>query len=149
MTDIATQSSTASTAPAVKTDPVVRTAAQVLLALSAMGCALLATRWATLGLQGRELWMIGALLAFGLVPAIHMLHPRESGKWLGRAALGLLAVLFFVSGVSPGGSFLMWFAGSLCVYVPILFWVFEPEVEPDLTIDDLPEALKAALKQAA
>ena len=124
-------------------------AAQGLLALSAVGCAALATRWALQGIQGRELWMIGALLAFGLVPAVQMLHPSEGGRWLYRSALGLLAVLFFVSGVSPGGSFLMWFAGSLCVYVPVLFWVFEPEVEPDLTIDDLPDELKAALKQAA
>jgi hypothetical protein len=147
MTEFATQTPTASTDPAVKTDPVVKAAAHGLLALSAMGCALLATRWVANGVQGRELWMIGALLAFALVPAIHMLHPRESGKWLGRAALGLLAVLFFVSGVSPGGSFLMWFAGSLCVYVPVLFWVFEADPVPNE--DALPAELEAVLKEAA
>ena len=91
--------------------------------------------------------MIGALLAFGLVPAVQMLHPSEGGRWLYRSALALLAVLFFVSGISPGGAFLMWFAGSLCVYVPVLFWVFEPEPEPKE--DELPAELEAALREAA
>jgi hypothetical protein len=139
MTEIATPT------PSSSQDMMVTVAAQALLALAAAGCAALAMRWATQGFQGRELWMIGALLAFGLVPAVQLLHPNEGGRWLYRSALALLAVLFFVSGVCPGGSFLMWFAGSLCVYVPVLFWVFEPEAE-DV---ELPAELEAALTVAA
>ena len=103
-----------------------RTVGWALLGISSAWGVMIATRGLDHGIQARDLWMLGVLAALGILPALRLLVPRLDRKDLSAASLLLMAGLFFVSGLSEGGSVLMWVAGAFTVYIPVLLDLFAP-----------------------